>query len=1545
MKAKLDRCLPNDTKEKIQSAMNVIVSRHNALRMTISSCTVGDRITTSPCTKLLHEKSVNFQLAQKLKNPSKLDICTFKHTPLTSCNCGTSKKSAQVSCITCAIREEIFTLFDMAKQLFRCTVFSPSSEEIVICLVFHHIITDGMSLFVLTNELLSLLRDDGCKKEELHTAIGYYHDQPTPPTLTLSNSQSLQQTPASKAKMKSIEKWIALLSTAEKCLNLWSGQHGKHISNAKQPHSAGDVFLELPHMSSQSISYLSQTYHISPAVIIATVYCLALHYFTGESDIVIGMVSANRSRATTNEVGYFANTLPLRVNLNSPHAEDMKSLLKDVRRNWSMILAGGIDLSDLVPLLPCLQHSSSGRELSTVHSSPLQVLFSFYDVGEEISLPKELTIASVEVDCKVNVPKPGHSHADLWMEFNPNYLNKNGHPVFHWEYRKCILTHSMVESIHLLLCRYLEAASDAIGKGAEHANLLQLHFQISTSHLSQVDGSDFPRKGGKIQDTSHLCYIQRFEQKAQEIPHSPAFKVDNNGLVYTYSEVKSMVAAIAVFLNKTFSVKPGDHVALFLPRNVNLYLVLLSVLKCGAAYVPVTVDVTLPDVEERLTKTLKVAETKVLLTLKSMWRSLPRNIGCVGYLDEMMANLEHHRISNLSRADFEALTDLEATYSPQLLFYILLTSGTTGEPKAVGITNANLDTTFNNFLHLLSPEETKLTLAATGINFDSHILDSLAPLLNGACLVVAKNALDLANEGEAECDFNDSGISCMSTSKSSFFEGITFSFATPSTASVVDYPSSMRAIMIGGEVFTRACYVNTKHIPRVLNIYGPTECSVFMTAIEVPKQVSLPGENIKNSCDHEEISRIGWPLPQVKVMILNDAKYTVPVGRIGELHIAGPVVSSIGYLNSVEKTDQSFFPNPLDPSEMIYATGDLMYMQPNHMLQFVGRKDGQVKLRGMRIHLQEITNALTSHPDVKYATSLVLNPSTSSATLISFVTPKKVDKSSLLKYAKSHLPPHMIPSVIISDNELINYKLSKDYIYKRALKALEEETSHNHEIFCENPILLHTASVIAALFERVLDVQDYPVKGDFFAFGGHSLLCFQLLKEINQAMHTRLSLTHIIHNPTPMDLASVVMELKSTKHSQQSLHSNCVDLQMNSLISISNGKRCGSDHSTTCIALANEFDYLEPVPTLPLSTDLESKLALVKADKTCGDKLNEVELLRVSNLLAQETGFYIPPDSLIHYDSLEILQAHLKLKTVHSFTSHPQKVVVTLQPSTSSDDKPIFFLHSGVIGWSISYVKLARKIGSYSIAIQRTPEATTLTSSFEEMVAFYLKEILSIQRKGPYRLVGVCYGAYVVYEVMRQLTEMGEKVDLAVLINNSPVNECRPAIFNENRQPLPNTMAHPVYFFERTLKLKLNEDVSLREKYNRAEVEVDMLAINILELYPWLPFSAEELGEAYFQFIKTLKPAWFGYVPKSIKHGKLVRRVVLIRNQVHPFFKSHDYGLLELLNDSELLQVIVSPRKLGLLNEEHTVQFISDKIKQNLVYITENNLKDVKINM
>lgn len=262
---------------------------------------------------------------------------------------------------------------------------------------------------------------------------------------------------------------------------------------------------------------------------------------------------------------------------------------------------------------------------------------------------------------------------------------------------------------------------------------------------------------------------------------------------------------------------------------------------------------------------------------------------------------------------------------------------------------------------------------------------------------------------------------------------------------------------------------------------------------------------------------------------------------------------------------------------------------------------------------------------------------------------------------------------------------------------------------------------------------------------------------------------------------------------------------------------------------------------------------------------------------------------------------------------------MVLQPPSSPEEIPVFFIHAGVIGWPLPYAKLAHSLGRYSITIQRTADVPT--SSFEEMAAYYVQAIRALQPQGPYHFVGVCYGAFLVYELAKQLSDAGECVQLAVMIDSSPVDEKRPHVFNELGQPLPNTAAHPIHFFQSVLQMAFPEDILTM---NTEGANLDDIISQIFSTYPWIPFTAEEMQGAYLGFFNLLRCGWFGYSPVP---GANIHNCVLIRNrEPHPFFHSHTYGLHKLINPQNL-SVLVPTMKLSLLSETETARFIGSVIK------------------
>ena len=1246
------------------------------------------------------------------------------------------------------IRDEMFKPFNLTEQQFRFTIFVLSPKKVILCMLFHHIVMDGASLHIAVHEVQRIVSGG----EQLLAS-------PQPPQFVDLVEKGGREDSRESARLR---KWIDVLESAESC-TVFCQPCCSSIDHTIQYYLNTQQYLQVPETTLSAMKS-ARSSNVSPVVFLAAAFAIALSKYTGTRDVVFGMLSMNRSRQYGNMIGCLANALPLRVDFSKSQTVD--NLLKQVRRNCGLILDGGIDLAQLLSHVPCLQggHTHPG-------TSPLQAFFSYYNIGQEMLSQTLVLEGGIEVMCDIQVPKPEHTHADLFFE-----ASKNREDVFYWESRKFVLSVSGVRTLHDLMCRAIEelAAQNFTGP-------FQVSCTVKPSGVGYSVAVGKDTCGSTVPD-SHLFYIERFEKKAAEIPDCAAFK--HGSVTLTYHEASVTMGRIAALLWAK-GVRPGGHVAVYLTHTPLLYLSILGVLKCAAAYVPIALQNT----PQRIERILKRADAKFLISEESLLGTIPS--------DWTEKTFCIHPNSGALLTD-STTTLPEITYHSDQLFYIIFTSGTTGEPKGVAITNGNMRVTLNNFQRLLTPDDTRVTLASLNVAFDAHVQDSLAPLLNGACVVVAKDITEIP-------------------------QGVTYAAAAVSAASVVEFPSSVRVLGVGGEAFTQQCYENTKRIPKLINFYGPTECTVFATT------------NIVTGSE-QDISNIGKPLPDVTVMVMDESKQLVPVSHPGTLYIGGPIVSAVGYYNNPEQTEKVFVPNPLNPSETIYCTGDCVRMLPDGSLQFLGRTDDQVKLRGMRFQILEVEQTLASCLQVSAAAAFVRNQATPSAQLIACVTPKSVSAVAVLQYTSCHLPSYMVPSVVVTLDKMPLTKEGK--VDHKTLSNIPLKACVNSEDQSPNQQPSEIALKLAAIFGRVLRIEEFPPTADFFSSGGHSLLLFQLASLVNQQLHCNISISQIVQNTTPMSLADAIT-----------------------------------------------------------STRLQTG----------------------------RTNPYIPPETLVHYHSEEVLQSHLKLKAKLQFQRTSKEPTEVLYPPNSPEELPIFFIHAGVIGWSLPYVKLAQSLGRYSVAIQRTLD--TPTSSLHDMSAFFVRAIMSTQPCGPYRLVGLCFGAFVVYKVAKQLSDAGERVELAVLIDNSPVHENRPNIFNRIGQPLPNTPAHPVHFFQQALKLSFPPEVL---QLNKEDVNLEDLAAAILTTYQWLLFSATDLMDAYLWFISYIRCCLDNY---SLQPCPTMENCLLIRNKEHPLFASHDYGLLQLVN-SNSLSVVIAPREIdvGEMNANKTLDFVTSVIE---LYVDE----------
>ena len=1099
---------------------------------------------------------------------------------------------------------------------------------------------------------------------------------------------------------------------------------------------------------------------------------------------------------------------------------------------------------------------------------------------------------------------------------------------------------SQLQILGASLAKYISNASSNLDTNVMAIPYWSQEQEPNYIHYSNEQGEDFE---SLAIPNMKQCYITQLEwQCYYSTPHAVALL--HNDVIMTYSHMFAQVEAICSILIAQ-GVSPGSHISVYMTRSIWLYLTILAIMKASCVYVPIALQNSV----ERILLILHESDTSLLITDTILLPNLREYSGCVLCLDSL-------QLANVSKPH------LPINHSLDSLCCLLYTSGTTGVPKGVAISNRNILEAIKNILYCFTADELAITLTASNVSFDAHIVDFLAPLLTGSCLTIVENITYIR-------------------------EGVTYTFITPTAACCVDIPDSLLAVTTGGEAFSSTCYQRLKKVNKVLNNYGPTECVAFVTCND---KINL-----------ENLANVGQPMPCVSLYVLNQFGNLVPPGFPGILHIAGTQVA-LGYYGNKEKTDAVFLPCCVVDGghDIMYYTGDIARYLPNGSVLFCGRADHQVKLRGQRFELHEVENVITSYELVLEACALVINYGKPSAKLVAFVTPKDIVTQELMEYVKMKLPSYMIPSQIVPLSQMpmnhvgkVDCQKLQSYVNKVQMRNTEEQGNKGSKL----------SLMLADIFAGVLELTEYPVNGDFFEFGGHSLLVVKLMALINQKLNCNINVSHILQYSSPLALANslqatapslqpMLKENESSTNQPQvtskiqktiseclpasfslqvsggfnsSAVVNALQLLSPSTVSLScqqtlcsssainitgsvttdgniliyNCQECAKNSSTqsklsiqfTLDKLPNVLtprdhyiqsflplkvlqcvinpeshkkpSFLDAVPLPSLSEKFQMALSMGNFDQA-------------SSLLQQETGILITPQCLAHYPQhsvQHILQTHLKTKML--LTYKPTEPVVVLNKQ-KHNELPIFFIHGGIIGWPLPYIKLTKALDCYSIAIQRTIH--TPTDTFQNMASYYVRAIQSVQQHGPYTLFGVCYGACLAYEIAQQIS-LCEHVKLVFLINNSPVQECRPPLFDLFHQPLPHTAVDPILFIETMTALQFPRSVLTLSPDSNL---IDTVVRTMLSWYPWLPFMPEELVQLYMMFYHLLRCQWF-HVPTSSN----IENCVLIKNKSHPFFTSEDYGLRSLVNK---LDIHICQEGLGYLSDKKTLQYVMELIVQYL---------------
>ncbi|MGH9346279.1 MAG: amino acid adenylation domain-containing protein [Vicinamibacterales bacterium] len=575
---------------------------------------------------------------------------------------------------------------------------------------------------------------------------------------------------------------------------------------------------------------------------------------------------------------------------------------------------------------------------------------------------------------------------------------------------------------------------------------------------------------------------------AQALRTPTGVAVCTAGEQVTYGELAHRATRLARELARR-GVGPDTTVALLLDRSIDLVVAMLAVLEAGAAYMPL--DLAYPDA--RLAFMLRDARVLFVVTQTSLLPRLPAFGGQVVHLDR----------------DMPAAVDVpgapEVTITPDHVAYVMYTSGSTGEPKGVQVPHRGVLRLLHGVEYVeIGPEDCLLQLAS--LAFDAATFEIWGALLHGARLALSpERVLTPAALGDLLAS-----------------QGVTILWLTASLFNTVidEQPEALRGVrqlLIGGEA------LSVRHVrralaalpdTRIINGYGPTESTTFACCYQIPRTIP----------DTQAAIPIGPPIANTTAYVLDERLEPVPIGVRGALYLGGDGLAR-GYLHRPGLTAERFVPDPFSSvtGARLYRTGDLARLRAGGAIDFLGRLDGQVKVRGFRIEPGEVEAALVAHPRIKEAAAAVREIAPDDHRLVAYIVTIDSDDAfidELRQFLRGWLPEYAVPSRFVALPALPLTSTGK--LNRRALPAP----------VAAPPPAASTAprtsleEAVLDIWRSVLQVEHVGLHDNFFDRGGHSLLATRVVSRIRQACGVEVPLRGFFAQPTVAGLAQIIESLR-----------------------------------------------------------------------------------------------------------------------------------------------------------------------------------------------------------------------------------------------------------------------------------------------------------------------------------------------------------------------------------------------------------------------------------
>ncbi|MCY7297351.1 non-ribosomal peptide synthetase, partial [Alteromonas sp. a30] len=990
------------------------------------------------------------------------------------------------------IQQDIARAFDLENDcLLRASEYILADSHRILLITQHHIASDGWSVSLLAKEL-----------EVLYGAF-VNNQTPVLPPLALQfqdYAHAYQHFMQGPVFAQQLQEWKHFLHGAPHLHDLPLD----HPRDNQQHFAAQRLIQCLPTSLTQPIRDFNLAHNLTPFMLLQSTLALVLCRWSNTQDIVMGTPIAGRSDAKLEPlIGAFVNTLVLRNQVEP--TQSFVAYLQTCRQHH----LDGFS-RQMVPYEMLLDELGV---VKTRQYNPLyQILFAMQNNERPaIHLP----------DLQLNLLEPQHIESVFDLQINAYEVGDEIQLV--WDFNTALFEASSIErmmaSFERVLAFGLQQPNTPVGQiPLLGESLASLYAQ--TYNATALDAEP-NKQQAPLKTMREQTLIARIMQQMQDEPERMALEAVDQRL--HYRDLQQQVCQLSAALQAK-GIGNGHFVALYLPRQSHMLIALLAAMHCGATFVPLDPKQPL----ERCQSVLSQVPVSAVLSVNAL---------CTDALLDVLATLSAEStpellvIDKLANAEAQVCLDLgvepekhdstaisrNMSINSENPAYILFTSGSTGQPKGVMVSPTALSEILSSFIQQFGITSNCRWLAVSTFTFDIALLEMLAPLCVGGCVVIATE--DEVKDGFAlQQKLENSQINTLQ--------------ATPATYKMLLLANwqgmpDLKALS-GGEALTTSLVEGMQgKCAEFWNGYGPTEATIYCLL----KAVDF-------NADSGETLSLGGPLANTGYLVLDEQYQAVPVGVSGQLFIGGVGLAQ-GYWQQNDLTESRFVELDLGSESgneranlhRFYASGDLVRVRKDGNLDYLGRLDHQVKVRGHRIELGEIEAQVAAHPAVKDASVLVLTHSDGEAYIVCYLLTQQQNRviDEIRQHLFQQLPAYMLPSAYVP---LPSWPLTANgKIDRNALPVPDFNQVAVPMIKPENA----TQQAVADLCQKVLHLEQLSLAANFFELGGNSLTATHFVALLNEQFTLQLSVKDVVEQATLLQVANLLEAKRSDAQRAQHL--------------------------------------------------------------------------------------------------------------------------------------------------------------------------------------------------------------------------------------------------------------------------------------------------------------------------------------------------------------------------------------------------------------------------